>query len=52
MTDKLELQNLPDERFKAELDNVHWPIYYGSVKVQLRDGKPTLIVIERTNKLD
>ena len=25
---------------------------YGSVKIQIRDGKPTLLTLERTVKLD
>ena len=29
-----------------------WPIEYGNIKVQLRNGKPTLLTIERTVKLD
>ena len=29
-----------------------WPIMYGTVTVQIRDGKPTLVRTEQTDKLD
>jgi len=45
MTDKLE-------ELKKELEKIDWTIDYGSVKVQIRQGKPTLITIERTVRLD
>lgn len=35
-----------------QLVMVDWPIEYGNVKVQIRNGKPTLLTIERTVKLD
>lgn len=41
-----------DIELKKELDKIDWPIDYGSVKIQIREGKPTLITIERTVKLD
>ena len=39
-----------DILLKAELDKVDWKKYlnYGSVRVQVRDGKKTLVVVERT----
>ena len=37
---------------KKELEKITWPVEYGSVKIQIRAGKPTLITIERTVKLD
>ena len=46
MTDQQDLE------LKKELEKVNWPIAYGSVKLQLRNGKLTLITIERTVKLD
>jgi len=45
MTDK-------DQELKKQLEKVDWPIEYGSVKIQIRQGKPTLAIIERTVKLD
>ncbi len=41
-----------DIELKKELEKIDWPIEYGSVKVQIRYGKVTLITIERTLKLD
>ncbi len=52
MTEKLEIQNQHDIELKKELDKIDWPIAYGNVKIQLRAGKPTLVTIERTIKLD
>jgi len=52
MTDKLEIQNQQDIEFKVQLDKINWTIDYGSVKIQIRNGKPTLVTIERTVKLD
>ena len=46
------MTDLKDLELKKELDKIDWPIEYGSVKIQIRQGKPTLIVIERTVKLD
>ncbi len=46
MTDSKDLE------LKKELEKIDWPIEHGSVKVQIRYGKATLITIERTLKLD
>ena len=35
-----------------QLRAVQWPIDFGIISIQIRDGKPTLIKIERTIKLD
>ena len=43
---------MTDIELKKELEKIDWPIKYGTVKVQIRDGKPTLVTIERTVKLD
>jgi len=43
---------MTDEELKELLEKIVWPIEYGSVKVTLRNGKPTLVTIERTVKLD
>lgn len=37
---------------KKQLDKIDWPIEYGSIKIQIRNGKVTLMTIERTVKLD
>ena len=52
MTDKFELTNPKDIELKKQLEAVKWPIEYGIIRLQLRAGKPTLLVIERTVKLD
>lgn len=41
-----------DLYLKKELEKIDWPIEYGNVRIQLRAGKPTLVTIERTVKLD
>ena len=43
-----------DIELKKELEKIDWNKYldYGSVKIQIRQGKPTLITIERTLKID
>ena len=52
MTEKPEIQNQQDVELRRELEKVDWKLDYGSVKVQIRAGKPTLVTIERTIKLD
>jgi len=41
-----------DTKLKEQLDKIEWPIAYGNVRIQLRKGKPTLVTIERTIKMD
>ncbi len=41
-----------DAQLKKELEKVNWNLDYGSVKIQIRNGKVTLLTIERTVKLD
>jgi len=52
MTDKLEIQNQQDIDLKKQIEGIDWTIDYGNVKIQIRQGKPTLVTIERTVKLD
>jgi len=52
MTDKLVIQNQQDIDLKKELEKVDFNLDYGSVKIQIRNSKPTLVTIERTVKLD
>ena len=52
MPERLEIQNQQDLELKKQLDKVLWNLHYGSVKIQIRNGKPTLVTIERTVKLD
>lgn len=43
-----------DIELKKELEKIDWTKFleYGIIRVQVRAGKPTLITIERTVKLD
>jgi len=41
-----------DIKLKKELEKIDWNLDYGSVKVQIRNGKVTLLTVERTVKLD
>ena len=43
---------MTDLELKKQLEVIDWPIEYGTVKVTIRNGKPTLVTIERTVKLD
>ena len=44
--------NEQDVELKKQLEKIKWPIEYGIVSVQIREGKPTLVKVERTIKLD
>jgi len=44
--------NDQDLELKKELEKVNWHLDYGNVKIQIRQGKVTLLAIERTVKLD
>jgi len=48
-SDIKEIMN-QDKELKEELDKIDWKKYldYGNIKVQVRNGKETLIAIERT----
>ncbi len=52
MTDRLRLLNEQDDALKAALAKVDWPLEFGSVKIQIRNGKPGITTIERTLKND
>jgi len=52
MTERVAIQNQEDVSLKKQIEQIDWQIDYGCVKIQLRAGKPTLITIERTVKLD
>jgi len=52
MTERIEIQNQQDIELKKELEKINWNLNYGSVKVQIRNGKPSLVTVERTVKLD
>lgn len=49
--DKPELESKEvDAKLKEELDKIPWHEYldYGSIRVQIRSGKRTLLAVERT----
>jgi len=46
------LIKMTDQELKKQLEKIEWPIEYGSVKIQIRNSKPSLVTIERTVKLD
>lgn len=48
------IRNSEDIELKKELEKIDWTKFleYGIIRVQVRAGKPTLITIERTVKLD
>jgi len=50
--DRLEIQGQQETNLKKQLEAVDWNLDYGSVKVQIRAGKPTLVTVEKTIKLD
>ena len=50
--ERMEIQNEQDTELKKELEKIDWPIEYGTIKVQIKNGKPTLATIEKTVKLD
>ena len=52
MTDRLVIQSQQDIELKRELDKVDWTIDYGSVRIQIRNGKVTTVAVERTIKCD
>jgi len=52
MMDKLEVENKQAEELKKQLEDVDWPIGYGIISIQLRNGKVTFVKIEQTLKFD
>lgn len=40
------------EELKKQIEKIDFTINYGRVIIQVRNGKPTLITIEKTVKLD
>ena len=50
MTDNQDLEL--KKELKAYFEKITVPIDYGTIKVQIRGGKPTLVTIEKTYRLD
>ena len=44
--------NQEDEKLVECLTAVRWPLQYGTITVQVREGKPTLVKVEKTIKID
>ena len=53
MSEKIDIQKQPDyTELQEQLKRIDWSLDYGSVKIQVREGKATLLVIERTVRLN
>lgn len=52
MAESVDKNAEKDLALKRDLIKVAWPVKWGSVKVQVRDGRPVLVTIEETLKLD
>jgi hypothetical protein len=52
MAERLEIENQQDTDLKKQLEKVIWPLDFGTITLQLRNGRLTLLRIERTVKLD
>lgn len=52
--DKLDIINNKDVELQKRIDAISWKEFlrFGSVKIQIRDGRAVLVTIERTVKLD
>ena len=48
----IEIQTEQDLVLKKKLQDIDWTIDWGSVKIQIRDGKVSMVTIERTIRLD
>jgi len=52
MTIRLDKSKKDSVDLLERLKDIDWGLDYGSVKVQIRDSKVTLVTIERTVKVD
>lgn len=48
----IEIQKQQEDDLKKQLKDIDWHLDYGSVKIQIRAGKPTLVILERTLRSD
>ncbi len=46
------MEDVELNEIKKQLTGIDWQIDYGSVKIQIRDGKVTLLTVEETMRLD
>lgn len=51
---KMAKDDMVDKELTEYLKGIDWKqfLLFGSVKIQVRDGKATLVTVERTVKLD
>jgi len=54
MSDKFDIIDPKRVELQGYIEKIPWKkfINYGSVKIQVRDGKPVLITLEETVKID
>ena len=52
MANEQEVQKQQDRELKRQLAQVDWHLDYGNVKIQVREGRPTQVTVERTVRLD
>ena len=45
-------QQEQDAKLTQALAQIQWPVQYGIITITVREGKATLVKIERTIKLD
>jgi len=45
-------QQEQEAKLAQALAKIAWPVQYGIITITVREGKPTLVKIERTIKLD
>lgn len=48
----IDRSDVLESTLRRTLADVEWPVRYGVVSVTIRDGKPTVVKIEETIKLD
>lgn len=52
MPERLEVQDIEDEKLKEQLRKIDWPISHGDITIKIRDGRFVLATIARTIKGD
>lgn len=43
---------MTDAELKTALRKISWPVEYGSVKISIQNGRPVMVTIERTVKME
>lgn len=52
MANEQEVQKQQDLELRKQLEEVDWHLDFGNVKIQVREGRPTQVTVERTVRLD